>query len=440
MLRPALRQSVAVNVFQFLNGFYSLAHQSAGARVTWRVLSDMLGAFPFILQIIVLFRGSLFMRRFTSSGSCLSLILIAAASLIGCEDVATTPPGAPIVQPAADPSTPPVVQTIKPQAPAQPQPSAELEDPRAIISKFLNTPTTERKDTDIMRVCNLSSGNDDFKDMDLNSSSVTDEGIKHLAKLKNLETLNLTSTKITGVGFAATLELPKLRSVNLTNCNVTPAILETLSKLESLEELALERTNVGDNDLAALENLANLKSLNLSYTQISDMSFKSLNKITGLELLKIGNTGVQGQGMQFMKRKKGEPGLRVLDAQHSRFGLFGLQHLKNLETLEELDVSQAEVSNATFQGIKGNVHLKKLNLGFNQINDAGLAALGTLRGLEEISLRNISMVSDVTLGNLSKCKDLRVADINGTTCSLNGVARLKKILPNCAIKFMGTDQ
>ena len=396
--------------------------------------------FPLILQIVVLFRGSPFMCHFASTRSCLSLFVFVAAGLIGCEEVPTAQPGAPIVQPATNPSTPPVAHTIAPQAPAQPQPSAELEDPRAVIGKFLNTPTTERKDIDVMRVCNLSSGTDEFKNMDLNSSSVTDEGIKHLAKLKNLEMLNLTSTKITAVGFAATLELPQLRSLNLTNCNVTPAMLETLSKLENLEELALERTNIGDNDLAALENLANLKSLNLSYTQISDMGFKSLNKIKGLEVLKIGNTGVQGQGMQFVKRKKGEPGLRVLDAQHSRFGVFGLQYLKNLETLEELDVSQAEVSNASLQGIKGNSHLKKLNLGFNQINDGGLVVLGTLRGLEEVSLRNVSMISDVTLGNLSKCKELRVLDINGTTCSINGVTRLKKLLPNCVIKFMGTDQ
>jgi Ran GTPase-activating protein (RanGAP) involved in mRNA processing and transport len=60
-----------------------------------------------------------------------------------------------------------------------------------------------------------------------------------------------------------------------------------------------------------------------------------------------------------------------------------------------------------------------------------------MKGLEEVYLRNIAMISDVTLGNLSKCKELRVLDINGSTCSLNGVARLKKLLPDCEIRFMG---
>ena len=165
------------------------------------------------------------MCHFASTCSYLSLFVFVAAGLIGCEEVPTAQPGAPIVQPTTNPSTPPVVQTMTPQAPAQRQPSAELEDPHAVIGKFLNTPTTERKDIDVLRVCNLSSGTDGFKNMDLNSSSVTDEGIKHLAKLKNLEVLNLTSTKITAAGFAATLELPNLRSVNLSHCLVTPAML-----------------------------------------------------------------------------------------------------------------------------------------------------------------------------------------------------------------------
>ena len=176
---------------------------------------------PFFLHIIrPVSRESLY-GLCTSTRSYICLILSAAVSLIGCEEVPTVQPGAPIVQPATNPSTPPVVQTITPKAPVQHQPSAELEDPRAVIGKFLNTPTTERKDTDVLRVCNLSSGTDEFKNLDLNSSSVTDEGLKQLAKLNHLETLNLTSTKITAVGFAVTLELPQLRSVTLTNCNVT---------------------------------------------------------------------------------------------------------------------------------------------------------------------------------------------------------------------------
>lgn len=367
------------------------------------------------------------------------LLGFVVVTLIGCEEVPSTPLTPPPSAPAVATQTPATtVNNITPTAPAQPTPAANLEDPQAVIAKFLNTPTNDRKDTDVLRVCNLSSGTETITNMDLNSSPVTDEGIKNLAKLQNLASINFASTKITEVGFAVTQELPNLRVLNLTNCNVSAGMVETLGKLENLEELSLERTQIGDTALAGLENLVNLKSLNLTGTQISDNGFKHLDKLKALEILNVSHTGVRGQGLQFVKRKKGETGFRVMNASHSQFGQAGLQFLRTVETLEELDVSQAEVTDRALLGLRGNNHLKKINLGFNQVSDQGLGVLGTMKGLEQVFLRNNTMVSDFTLKNISKSKDLTLLDINGTNCTINGVTSLKKLLPNCEIRFMGS--
>lgn len=360
---------------------------------------------------------------------------------LGCEEVSSTPaPPPPLNDPAVTLQASPKATTVTPTVPDQSTPAANLEDPQAAIAKFLNTSSTERRDNDLLRVCNLSSGTESINNMDLNSSPVTDEGIKNLAKLQNLETINFTSTRITEVGFAVTQELPKLRSLNLTNINITPAMLATLGHLENLEDLSLERTTIGDAALATLENLVNLKSLNLTGTQISDNAFRILEKMKSLEVLKIGHTAIRGDGLKFLKRKKGDSGLRVLNAQHSQFGLAGLQFLRNVETLEDLDLSQAEVTDRALQALKGVNHLKKLNLGFNQITDQGLIVLANTKGLEELSLTNLAMVGDFTLKNLAKNKDLQRLDINGTSCTINGVTSLKKLLPNCEIRFMGAVQ
>ncbi len=369
------------------------------------------------------------------------LLGILAVTFSGCEEVPSTPLLPPPSAPECAPQTPATnVNTITPTTSGQPVPGANLEDPQAVVAKFLNTPTNERKDTDILRLCNLSAGTESINNMDLNFAPVTDEGIKNLAKLQNLATINFASTRITEVGFAVTQELPKLRSLNLTNCNVSAGMLETLGRLENLEELSFERTQVGDSALAAIQNMAHLKSLNLTGTQISDNGFKYLDKLKSLEILKISNTGVRGQGMQFLKRKKGDTGLRVLDAQHSQFGAAGLQFLRTIETLEELDVAQADVTDRALLGLKGVNNLKKINLGFNQVTDQGLTVLSTMKGLEEVYLRNNSMVGDFTLTKtLSKNKDLRVLDINGTSCTINGVTSLKKLVPDCVIRFMGAE-
>jgi Leucine-rich repeat (LRR) protein len=375
---------------------------------------------------------------------CVGTGLLLVGLLVGCEEIAKLQEGQPATTDSAPASAPqpnqpsqPTVNVIKPQPAAQPA-AAALEDPQAVIAKFMDTPTTQRHDNDLARICGLPAGTEGITVLDLNSAPITDEGLKHITKLANLESLNLTNTKITEAGFAATLATPKLRTLNLTGCLLSPGMLETLSKLENLEELLLDRTSITDKELVALESLGKLKLLDLSSTQISDAGFQSLAKLTSLETLRINHTSVTGQGMQFFKRKKGEHGLRVLEAHHSQFGREGLQYLKNVETLEELELSQAEVNDRSLLGLRNIRHLKKLRLGFNQVTDAGLSVLTTTQGIEEIYLRNIQTVSDATLGHVSKNKALRVIDVNGTSCTINGVRQLKKYLPDCQIHFMGT--
>ncbi len=366
--------------------------------------------------------------------------LVAMASSGGCDKVPTfqdlTQQGQ--TTPAAAPGTP--VDAAKP-APAQ-QPAAVVpvapvvEDPQKVISDFKNKPPFERNDQDLARIGNLFGGLDAFSNMDLNSSSVTDAGLKHLAKLTNLESISLVGTRITNAGLSATLELPKLISINLAGCTVTLPMMETLSKLETLEVLSLESAKVGDNELPPLANLARLRDLNLNYCPITDNGFRVLGTLRNLEILKVANTGIDGSGMKFMKRKKTEPGLRILDAKKTRFGEQGLQFLKGVETLEELDIGQAEVTDRTLAlNLKGVTHLKKLNLSFNTISDQGTQVLGSIKSLEELYLVNCQGVGDQTLFFLKANKALNILDVNGCGVTSKGAQSLKKLLPNCEIRF-----
>ena len=267
---------------------------------------------------------------------------------------ATAPPAAPMNQPAQEPAA-----LAVPVVPS-------LEDSQKIIADFKNKPTTHRIDQDLARIGNLTIGLEEFSDMDLTGSGVTDGGLQHLAKLPNLESLNLAATKITNTGLLAALSLPKLTKLNLNGCLISLPMVETLSKLERLEILSLESTKVGDNELPPLVNLSQLKELDLSYCPITDNAFKTLGSFRNLEILRVDHTSINGSGMQFMKRKKSEVGLRVLNASVTRFGEQGLQFIKGVETLEELNIASAEITDRAISlNLKGLSHLKRLNLSFN---------------------------------------------------------------------------
>ncbi len=377
---------------------------------------------------------------FALAGRAVVVVALFLMTSSGCEKVPTfqelTQQGQ--ITPAAI-ST----ETPKQAAAQQPAPVAQVapvvEDPQKVISDFKNKPPHERGDADLARLGGLTGGQDAFSQMDLNGSSVTDEGVKHLAKLTTLESISLSGTKITNAGLSAIEGLPNITSINLAGCTVTLPMMQSLSKFEKLEVLSLESTKVGDNELPPLANMGLLKDLNLNYCAITDNGFKVLGTLKSLEVLKVAYTSINGSGMQFMKRKKTEAGLRVLDAKKTRFGEQGLQFLKGVETLEELDIGQAEVTDRSLApNLKGIVHLKKLNLSFNTISDQGTLGLGSIKSLEELYLVNCQHVGDKTLGFLKGSKELRTIDVNGCSgVTPQGTQLLKKFLPNCEIRHAG---
>ena len=88
----------------------------------------------------------------------------------------------------------------------------------------------------------------------LRGRDLTDDGLAHVAALKNVVALNLRDTQITSAGLAHLRGLTKLR------------------------RLHLERTKIGDDGIANLVNLPDLEYLNLYATKITD---KSLDQLAG---------------------------------------------------------------------------------------------------------------------------------------------------------------
>lgn len=372
--------------------------------------------------------------------------LFATAALVGgnggCDKVPTFQELTQQAQPAPAASATPQ-EAVKPN-PAQPPAATgtasvepQPEDPQKVIEEFNKKSSTARNDSDLMRLSSLPAGLEQFREMDLKQSPVTDQGLPHLAKLTNLESVNLSNTKITDAGLSVTLNLPKLTRLDLSACTVTPAMMASLSKLENLEVLSLEGTRIGDEDVSQLANLAQLKELNLSHTMITDSSFRVLGTLKSLEILKVSNTNLNGSGMQFMKSKRAEGGLRVLDASRTHFGEQGLQHLKGAEALEELNVAAAGVTDrALAQHLKGVSHLKKLILSFNTISNAGVPALASIKSLEELYLCECYKMDDQSLFLLKSNKELKVLDVSGCgNVSTKGGQALKKFLPDCEIRF-----
>jgi hypothetical protein len=107
--------------------------------------------------------------------------------------------------------------------------------------------------------------------LDLGRSDVSDEGLKGLAELKSLQSLDLGfNLSLTDEGLKELAGLKNLQSLDLgANLSLTNAALKQLAGLKNLHSLNLGITYVSDVGLKELAGLKSLQSLNLSNTQVT---------------------------------------------------------------------------------------------------------------------------------------------------------------------------
>jgi internalin A len=84
-------------------------------------------------------------------------------------------------------------------------------------------------------------------------TKLTDAGLKEVAGLKKLTTLNLTGTQVTDVGLKELAGLQRLATLNLSRTQVTDAGLKELVAVKNLHRLDLTGTRVTQEGVAGLQ-------------------------------------------------------------------------------------------------------------------------------------------------------------------------------------------
>jgi hypothetical protein len=166
------------------------------------------------------------------------------------------------------------------------------------------------------------------------SHDLGDAEMPFVAAFDQLEKLDLQSCPVTDAGLAHLKRLKQLKSLNLDCCrNVTDAGMEHLKELPQLQTLVLDGTRVTDAGLEPLEGLPELQGLFLY--GVTDAGLEHVARMPHLRRLSIGG--------------------EVTDA--------GLEHLAGLTKLEELNLTTCQgIYDAGLEQLRGLAQLKKLQL------------------------------------------------------------------------------
>lgn len=136
-----------------------------------------------------------------------------------------------------------------------------------------------------------------LRELLIENSSITDEGICVLADLPALEHLRIRGASVGNRGLAHLVQFSTIRVLNLPQAHFTDEGLAALSELPKLELLRIGSPEVSDSGMAHIAKLKQLRFLHLIGVPITDAGLEQLHELKQLESLYLDDTKVTDAGI-----------------------------------------------------------------------------------------------------------------------------------------------
>ena len=262
----------------------------------------------------------------------------------------------------------------------------------------------------------------------MNKEFYTDKGLAELANCRLLEELYIGSIGITDNGIDHILKLKNLKKLMLFGCdNITDEGLVRLPALKSLQDLYVTGMSVAG--LSRLQSMPNLRKLTAKDLARND-AVLDLSGLASLE--KIGLSFKTGSREVFsdadLKCLSGFKHLRWLQIGPCNYTDEGLAYLAGLSNMERLLIGGSSLTDADLKYLAGMKNLDHLSIlrGFDinegtfgrggSISDEGLRQLEELKQLKFLNIYSENDFSDTALRRLWKeLPNLFALRINGGT-------------------------
>lgn len=265
----------------------------------------------------------------------------------------------------------------------------------------------------------------------LSNTSITDEGLRTLGKIKSLESLKLVkSTLITAKGIEHLTGLTKLRFLDVTSTRLGDEVLPVVAKFKSLEKLSMKYLHLTEKALLPLKNHPSLIDIDVNRSKIKD-GISVLKSIKTLECIRVGDNGVTDSGV---KAISGLPNLWMLHIQLNPITGKSLKEIASWSQLKDLWLIETKVKPDELRLLNKLRQLEILRVDGLHIDDSTISNLVNLNSIKNLTIRD-NPISDSGLIKLAKMKNLKSLDITGCQkVTLAGIGRLIRKRPDITVK------
>ncbi len=268
--------------------------------------------------------------------------------------------------------------------------------------------------------------------LSLEGMSISDVGLAMLSESTSMEQLVLKNCQVTAEGIRTLAKLPELTSLQLSDIPLDDAAILGLSTLQ-LETLAIANSGLEDRGLQSLAGLPELSHLTLREPLITPAGWRHLESAVKLQSLSVVHIPLPEEAM---KRITQIPNLMTVSIQNCEMTDASFVELATMTKLQHLVVSGKSLTDSALQYIKAIPQLGYLVISSDEITDTGLAELAECQSLSVLGIVN-SPITDHGLGNLGTPATLSMLTLSGTQVTDEGVAEFKNNHPDVHVSRLG---
>jgi len=260
---------------------------------------------------------------------------------------------------------------------------------------------------------------------------IGNEGMDHVAKLRKLRVLDLRGAKVGNEGIAKLREHPTLVDLKLRAVSIDDDALPHIATIRQLRSLEAEDAAITGTELGQLAVLTDLQRLNLMRTYVSEVEFDTLKGLTKLRDVRLRGTATRSSVLNSLMASR--DALVYLDLTECPVNDEELPAIEPFQKLETLEIWQTNLGDSGLAHIAKLANLKTLDISkCKNVTGAGVGELTKLVKLETLNLSETG-IDDAGLEKLSTMHQLKSLDLKLTRVTDDAVAKFRSAVPECKV-------